>query len=145
MNTMCENFDANHDDTLGVDRPFIFACRDRTARCEERWVLASLSNEEAKKYTSIYRNTSSNYQDTSPNKGSFFCIRVRNNSYNEKIILRRNCIMILFTFLITLLLVIAIVTIVFGFVVGAGFIVMFGDVIICALIIALIIRHFMKK
>ena len=53
--------------------------------------------------------------------------------------------MILFTFLITLLLVIAIVTIVFGFVVGAGFIVMFGDVIICALIIALIIRHFMKK
>lgn len=144
MNTMCENFDANHDDTLGVDRPFIFACRDRTARCEERWVLASLSNEEAKKYTSIYRNTSSNYQDTSPNKGSFFCIRVRNNSYNEKII-RRNCIMILFTFLITLLLVIAIVTIVFGFVVGAGFIVMFGDVIICALIIALIIRHFMKK
>ena len=53
--------------------------------------------------------------------------------------------MILFTFLITLLLVIAIVTIVFGFVVGAGFIVMFGDVIICTLIIALIIRHFMKK
>ncbi len=53
--------------------------------------------------------------------------------------------MILFTFLITLLLVMAIVTIVFGFVVGAGFIVMFGDVIICALIIALIIRHFMKK
>lgn len=49
MNTMCENFDANHDDTLGADRPFIFACRDRTARCEERWVLASLSNEEAKK------------------------------------------------------------------------------------------------
>lgn len=46
MNTMCENFDANHDDTLGADRPFIFACRDRTARCEERWVLASLSNEE---------------------------------------------------------------------------------------------------
>lgn len=53
--------------------------------------------------------------------------------------------MILFTFLITLLLVIAIVTIVFGVVAGAGFIVMFGDVIICALIIALIIRHFMKK
>ena len=49
MNTMCENFDANHDDTLGADRPFIFACRDRIARCEERWVLASLSNEEAKK------------------------------------------------------------------------------------------------
>lgn len=53
MNTMCENFDANHDDTLGADRPFIFACRDRTARCEERWVLASLSNEEAKKKKSI--------------------------------------------------------------------------------------------
>lgn len=64
---------------------------------------------------------------------------------NGKIAAKRNCIMILFTFLITLLLVIAIVTIVFGFVVGAGFIVMFGDVIICALIIALIIRHFMKK
>ena len=53
MNTMCENFDANYDDTLGVDRPFIFACRDRTARYEERWVLASLSNEEAKKVHTI--------------------------------------------------------------------------------------------
>ena len=53
--------------------------------------------------------------------------------------------MILFTFLTALLLVTAIVTIVFGFVVGAGFIVMLGDVIICTLIIALIIRHFMKK
>lgn len=52
--------------------------------------------------------------------------------------------MILFTFLIALL-VIAIITIVFGFVAGAGFIVMFGDVIICALIIALIVRHFIKK
>lgn len=53
--------------------------------------------------------------------------------------------MILFTFLIVLLLVVSIVTIVFGFVVGAGFIVMFGDAIICALIIALIVRHFTKK
>lgn len=54
MNTMCENFDANHDDTLGADRPFIFACRDRTARCEERWVLVSLSNEEAKKSIRVF-------------------------------------------------------------------------------------------
>ena len=66
--------------------------------------------------------------------------------YNEKILYsRRNCIVILFTFLIALLLVVSIVTIVFGFVVGAGFIVMFGDAIICALIIALIVRHFTKK
>lgn len=53
--------------------------------------------------------------------------------------------MILFTFLIALLLVVAIIIIAFCFIAGAGFIVMFGDVIICALIIALIVRHFMKK
>lgn len=53
--------------------------------------------------------------------------------------------MILFTLLMVILFILAIVTIVFGFIVGAGFIVMFGDVIICVLIIALIIRHFIKK
>lgn len=53
--------------------------------------------------------------------------------------------MILFTFLIATLFVLAIATIIFGFIVGTGFIVVFGDAIICALIIALIVRHFTKK
>lgn len=53
--------------------------------------------------------------------------------------------MILFTFLIATLFVLAIATIIFGFIVGTGFIVIFGDAIICALIITLIVRHFIKK
>lgn len=49
MNTMFENLDVWKDDTLENDKPFVFACRDREKTDEERWVLASISNEEAKK------------------------------------------------------------------------------------------------
>ena len=49
MYTILENFDIRYDDTLDSSKPFIVACRDREATCEERWVLASLSNSEAKK------------------------------------------------------------------------------------------------
>lgn len=49
MYTILENFDIRYDDTLGSNKPFIVACRDREATSEERWVLVSLSNTEAKK------------------------------------------------------------------------------------------------
>lgn len=49
MYTILENFDIRYDDTLDSRKPFIVACRDREATSEERWVLASLSNNEAKK------------------------------------------------------------------------------------------------
>lgn len=49
MYTILENFDIRYDDTLDSSKPFIVACRDRETTSEERWVLASLSNNEAKK------------------------------------------------------------------------------------------------
>lgn len=49
MNTMFENMDLWYDDTLGDDKPFVFACKDREYISEERWVLVSLSNVEARK------------------------------------------------------------------------------------------------
>lgn len=49
MYTILENFDIRYDDTLDSSKPFIVACRDREVTSEERWVLASLSNTEAKK------------------------------------------------------------------------------------------------
>ena len=49
MDTMFENIDVWYDDTLDDNKPFVVACRDRKATSEERWVLASLSNTEAKK------------------------------------------------------------------------------------------------
>lgn len=48
--------------------------------------------------------------------------------------------MILFTILLITLVVLAILA-----VLGAAGIVVFGDVIVCAVIIALIIRHFIRK
>lgn len=42
-------FDLWYDDTLEDDKPFVIACKDREVKNEERWVLVSLSNEEAKK------------------------------------------------------------------------------------------------
>ena len=57
MYTILENFDIRYDDTLDSSKPFIVACRDREATSEERWVLASLSNNEAKKYISICKST----------------------------------------------------------------------------------------
>ena len=49
MNTMFENIDIWYDNTLDDNKPFVVACRDRKTISEERWVLASLSNTEAKK------------------------------------------------------------------------------------------------
>lgn len=48
--------------------------------------------------------------------------------------------MILFTILFIILVVLAILT-----VLGVAAFVVFGDVIVCVVIIALIIRHFIKK
>ena len=48
MTTMFENFDVYKNEDLDTKRPFIFACKDREVKSEERWVLVSLSNEEAK-------------------------------------------------------------------------------------------------
>ena len=48
MYTIFENFDIRYDDTLDSNKPFIVACRDREVTSEERRVLASLSNTEAK-------------------------------------------------------------------------------------------------
>ena len=49
MQKMFENFDIWKDDSLQDEQPFIVACKDREAIDGERWVLASLTNEEAKK------------------------------------------------------------------------------------------------
>ena len=49
MYTILENFDIRYDDTLDSSKPFMVACRDREVTSEERWVLAPLSNNEAKK------------------------------------------------------------------------------------------------
>ena len=49
MDIMFENIDIWYDDTLEDNEPFVFACRDREATSEERLVVASLSNTEAKK------------------------------------------------------------------------------------------------
>ena len=57
MNTMFENLDIWYDDTLDDDKPFVFACRDREVTSEERWVLVSLSNTEAKKNIRVFTRT----------------------------------------------------------------------------------------
>ena len=49
MQKMFENFDIWKYDSLQDEQPFIVACKDREAIDGERWVLASLTNEEAKK------------------------------------------------------------------------------------------------
>lgn len=53
--------------------------------------------------------------------------------------------MILFTLLMIALVVFAIITIITILIGGVGFIVIFGDLIICILLIAWIIKHFLKK
>lgn len=57
MDTMFENFHVWYDDGLGCEKPLVFACRDREAISEERWVLASLSNTEAKKLYEYLQKT----------------------------------------------------------------------------------------
>lgn len=46
---MFENFDLWYDSGEGEEYPFVVACKDREFTSGERWVLASLSIEEAKK------------------------------------------------------------------------------------------------
>lgn len=53
--------------------------------------------------------------------------------------------MITLTVLTTILLSIAIITAVIALMCGAGFIVAFGDLLVCGLIIALIVKLFKKK
>lgn len=53
--------------------------------------------------------------------------------------------MLLFTTLIIILVISATLAITAAAVYGAAFILVFGDVLVCAAIIALIIRHFIKK
>ena len=58
---------------------------------------------------------------------------------------KEELIMILFTILLVTLIVLAIVTVLGLGIAGAGIIVVFGDVIVCVLLIALIIKHFINK
>lgn len=53
--------------------------------------------------------------------------------------------MILFTILMCVLLAIAAVVLVSALVAGAGFVVVFGDFIVCALLVALIVHLFTTK
>lgn len=53
--------------------------------------------------------------------------------------------MITLTVLTTILLSIAIITAVIALMCGAGFIVVFGDLLVCGLIIALIVKLFKRK
>lgn len=49
MDTMFENLDFRFDNENNDERPFIIACKDREIIDGERWVLASLSTDEAKR------------------------------------------------------------------------------------------------
>lgn len=49
MDTMFENLDFRFDKENNDERPFIIACKDREIIDGERWVLASLSTDEAKR------------------------------------------------------------------------------------------------
>ena len=50
MDTMFENLDFRFDKENNDERPFIIACKDREIIDGERWVLASLSTDEAKRF-----------------------------------------------------------------------------------------------
>lgn len=49
MDTMFENLDFWFDKEDNNERPFMIACKDRETMDGERWVLASLSTDEAKR------------------------------------------------------------------------------------------------
>ena len=49
MDTMFENLDFRIDKENNDERPFIIACKDREIIDGDRWVLASLSTDEAKR------------------------------------------------------------------------------------------------
>lgn len=48
IRTMTENLDIWEVDPFTKNSPFIFACRDRQVKDGERWVMAALTNEEAR-------------------------------------------------------------------------------------------------
>lgn len=48
MKELFENFEFWKDDNPENVRPFMVACKDLAVKDEERWVLASLSEEEAR-------------------------------------------------------------------------------------------------
>lgn len=49
MDTMFENLDFRFDKENNDERPFMIACKDREIMGGERWVLVSLSTDEAKR------------------------------------------------------------------------------------------------
>lgn len=53
--------------------------------------------------------------------------------------------MILFTILLLTMLILAIVTVIAVALGGAGFIIIFGDVIVCIVLIALLIKYLSKR
>lgn len=63
MDTMFENLDFRFDKENNDERPFMIACKDREIMDGERWVLVSLSTDEAKGYSSILKNTLQNKED----------------------------------------------------------------------------------
>ena len=48
IRTMTEDFDLWEVDPFCEKSPFVFACRDRMVKDEERWVLAALTRDEAR-------------------------------------------------------------------------------------------------
>lgn len=50
MKTKFENLDFFKDQDPNNEKPFIFAIRDRAVKNEERFVLANLSEKEAKRF-----------------------------------------------------------------------------------------------
>ena len=75
-----------------------------------------------------------------------FFVREENAFYYGRLhILKEEFIMILFTILLVALLVMAVVAILGVMVTGGATIFLFGDVIICVLIIGLIIKKLFKK
>ena len=53
MDTMFENLDFRFDKENNDERPFMIACKDREIMDGERWVLVSLSTDEAKRHCKI--------------------------------------------------------------------------------------------
>ena len=52
-------------DGIDDERPFMVACRDREVKDEERWVLASLTVEEAKKISEYIQQQISQHEEES--------------------------------------------------------------------------------
>ena len=53
--------------------------------------------------------------------------------------------MILFTILLLTLIILTVITVALASVAGAGIVIIFGDVIVCAVFIAIIMRYLVKR